>query len=160
MKTKTAPGPCAAVMLGLIALTPDLWGGEIPEISKPVGKGSADYPETIGGAPISGGFSEGNPRVSSQTHGWKLPIPGPHRLIRVTEILRAPGPSTWRAWDTQVTLNVSPERDSCMTNWSEYPEDGWIENSWEIEPSDPRGWYSFEVYFDGRLAATIPFEVK
>jgi len=153
-------GVYVATALYLISLTPGLWGEEIPELSRPILRRSADYPKTVGGAPSAKGFSEGIPRISAQTHGWKVRVLGPRRLVRVKEIVRAPGPNTWRTWDTNMTLHVSSERDSCMRHWLEYPKNGWIKGSWTIEPCDPRGWYSFEIYFDGKLASRIPFEVK
>lgn len=161
MKTKMSTWPLGAAMLGVMSLIPVLWGGEIPEISKPAAKTSTDYPETIGGAPFSEGFSDDSPSVSCQTHGWKLPAPGGlYPLVRITEILRAPAPSTFRTWRPDVILSIASDRRSCTTMWSQFPEDGWIEGSWQFEPCDPKGWYSFEIYFDGRLVDTIPFEVK
>jgi hypothetical protein len=157
---KTAYWMCGGLILGVLALPLRLSAEKLPEISSPIKQSSRDYPETIGGAPISGAVATAFPRVSHQVHGWKLPVLGPHRLVRITEVMRAPGPSTWRAWDPAITLQVSHDYYSCKTSWSEYPENGWLENSWEIEPSDPRGRYRFEVYFDGVLKAVIPFEVK
>ena len=144
----------------LLQPLPCIFGQEAPILSSPARPLPGSYPMTIGGAPEAKGFAYGSPKLSNQVHGWRLPVNGLNRLVRVTEIIRAPAPCTWRSWNRSVTLEVSPTRGSCQHSWQQSSGSGWIENSWMFEPCDPRGWYSFEIYFDGRLASTIPFEVR
>ena len=158
MKKKTML--CAALLFGALPTLLRLDAGEVPEISTRTSQNHKAYPETVGGAPGSGGRAMGVPDRPSQIHGWKLPAPNRNHRVYVREILRMAGPGTWTIWAPERKYRISQNRDSCETTWFDYPANGWIGNEWTIDPVDPRGWYKFEIYFDGRLAAEIPFEVK
>jgi hypothetical protein len=80
--------------------------------------------------------------------------------VRVREILTMSGPGTWQWWDRTKTFSVSPRRDSCTVTWTDYGNDGWIEGSWLIQATDPRGTYYFEIFFNDQQVAVIPFEVQ
>ena len=151
---------CTTVLLGVLPTLLRVYAGEVPEISTTTGQSKRSYPETVAGAPGSGGRAMGTPERASQIHGWKLPAPSRNRRVHVREVLRMAGPGTWTIWAPERKCRILKNRDFCESVWSEYPVDGWIRNEWTIDPVDPRGWYKFEIYFDGRLAAEIPFEVK
>ena len=113
-----------------------------------------------GAMPIPGAKGGVMPIYTDQTHGWRLPAPKRVGPVRVREILTMPGPGTWQLWDRTRTSLVSPRRDSCTTTWTDYGNNGWIEGSWFIQATDPRGTYYFEVFFNEHQVALIPFEVR
>ena len=100
------------------------------------------------------------PIYSDQTHGWRLPAPKGVGPVRVREILTMSGPGTWQWGDRKRTFSVSPRRDSCTSTWTDYGNNGWIEGSWFIQATDPRGTYYFEIFFNEHQVALIPFEVR
>lgn len=148
------------VIFLLLQAGPPLRANEITEISAPIRRDAGEYPVKIGGAPMDEGTSSATARRTDQFHGWRLPAPAAHRPVHIREIVRMPAPGTWTLWDCGKKSTVSQDKTSCETTWTQYPLGGWLKNEWVICPEDPRGWYFFEVYFDGRLAAKIPFEVK
>ena len=135
-------------------------GQNEPEISFHSSKVVERSTYASGGMPISGVSRGVMPIYSDQTHGWRLPAPKREGPVRVRDILTMSGPGTWQWWDPKKTFSVSTRRDSCTSTWTDYGNNGWIENYWTIHHTDPRGTYYFEVFFNEQRVAVIPFEVR
>jgi len=150
----------AAFVLASICFCHLAFGQNEPEISFHSSKVVERPDHAYGAMPIPGAKGGVMPIYSDQTHGWRLPTPIGIGPVRVREILTMPGPGTWQCWDRTRTCSISPRRDSCTTTWTDYGNNGWIEGSWLIQATDPRGTYYFEIFFDERRVAVIPFEVR
>jgi hypothetical protein len=150
----------SAFVLASISLCHLALGQNEPEINFHSSKTQERPAYAYGAMPIPGAKSGVMPIYSDQTHGWRLQSPKRGSPVRVREILTMSGPGTWQWWDRTKTFSVSPRRDSCTVTWTDYGNDGWIEGSWLIQATDPRGTYYFEIFFDDRRVALIPFEVQ
>jgi hypothetical protein len=66
-------------------------------------------------------------------------------------------PKTWGELVKGQT--ISRDGRTCVTEKTEVPKDGWIENTWPELGGDPLGDYLMTVYVDGKLARTFTFTV-
>jgi len=105
------------------------------------------------------------PLVQGQGYGRMLKLRTGARQVRWREEFVLPAaPAVWNdasvPADADVKHTVSADSRVSVMERVVAPEDGVVMNSWAVAKGDPAGTYRIRVLVEGRLAASIEFEVR
>jgi|GEM_PF-1472487 hypothetical protein len=96
------------------------------------------------------------------SYGWRIKLnKNYHGLVTWREVFHLPKPP--EAWATDHSENFVISKDGATAtsqHTEKAPEDGIIENFWQITPGDPTGEHKIEVYVNQNLVATFNFQIK
>lgn len=95
------------------------------------------------------------PRVPGTGFGWRIHLPCTGGMVEFREIMSAPSPTSWGSGTIAVT-------DGGMTaehTTSVECVDGWIENTWFLNQTDPLGAWTIVVEVPGFQRVEFQFDV-
>ncbi|MGE0421900.1 MAG: hypothetical protein AB7O88_06535 [Reyranellaceae bacterium] len=85
--------------------------------------------------------------------GWVVVLRGGYRIVEVTEIQHAPGPTRF----TGSGFEINPKSDGTTLKTHMPVIDGKISHSWCVNDADPPGEWRFQIYVDGVFIAEFRF---
>jgi len=96
------------------------------------------------------------------SYGWRIKLnKNYHGLVTWREVFHLPKPPEAWATDHSENFVISKDGTTATSQHTEKaPEDGIIENFWQITPGDPTGEHKIEVYVNQNLVATFNFQIK
>lgn len=86
--------------------------------------------------------------------GWVVVLRGPDRMVEMTEIQHAPGPTRFTG---PSDIKVNPQSDSTTMTRRLRVVDGKLSHSWCVNDADPPGEWRFEIHVDGVFVAEFRF---
>ncbi|MFM7405414.1 MAG: hypothetical protein ACKO3K_01775 [Cuspidothrix sp.] len=99
------------------------------------------------------------PLKQGDAYGWRIKLDNYQGQVRWREVLTLPKPpETWITQDDQ-NFSISKDGKTAISQRTETPMNGVIENFWTISPGDPVGQHQIEIYTDQRLIARFEFEI-
>ena len=85
--------------------------------------------------------------------GWVVVLRGGYRVVEVTEIQQAPGPTRF----TGSGFEITPQSDGTTMKMRVPVVDGKISHSWCVNDADPPGEWRFQILVDGVFVAEFRF---
>ncbi len=99
------------------------------------------------------------PLKQGDAYGWRIKLNNYQGKVQWREVLTLPqAPETWITQDHK-NFSISKDGKTAISQRTETPVNGVIENFWTISSGDPLGKYQIEVYIDKRLIGTFAFEI-
>lgn len=99
------------------------------------------------------------PLIEGETYGWRIQLASYQGEVTWREVFQLPGrPQEWSG-PIDGDFAIDPNGTEGITTYTEFTEDGWIENSWTVVSGDPAGQHRIEVYIDEQMIAAFEFEV-
>lgn len=131
--------------------------GPPPVAQRPVAPAKRAVLETRFGTGVGGNLIDTTslPRVTGTAFSWRIHLPCTDATVELREVMRAPSPTSWGSGSIIVT-------DGGMT--AEHTVtvpcvDGWIENTWFLNQTDPVGAWTIVVDVAGFRPVEFHFDV-